>query len=229
MSVVIEPTKKFTWKAALENKRYKSRLITGGILFIAVMCSFTPFFQYIQKREGVVMHDYLLERITPVNVSMPLMLCIWAAALIIIIRVINCPGIFLKFLWFFVLLSLFRFTTILLVALNPPAGIITIVDPLSTMFYGKTFITKDLFFSGHTATVFGIFLCLQKKADRLFVLCLSVAVGILVLVQHMHYTVDVLCAPVFAYAAYWLALKITGLKNIPGSPRLVNKTVNDTA
>jgi len=225
MSKLIEPAKKFTWKAALENKYYKSRLIAGGILFIAIMCSFTPFFQYIQKREGAVMHDYLLEYITPVNVSMPLMLCIWAAALIIIIRVINCPGIFLHFLWFFVLLSLFRFITILLVELNPPAGIITIVDPLSTMFYGKNFITKDLFFSGHTATVFGIFLCLQKKADRLFVLCLAIAVGILVLVQHIHYTVDVLCAPLFAYAAYWLALKITGLKKIPGSPRLSNKPV----
>jgi hypothetical protein len=32
--------------------------------------------------------------------------------------------------------------------------------------------------------------------------------GFLVLVQHVHYTIDVVSAPVFAYICYWLATKV---------------------
>lgn len=206
----MEIAKKLDWKTAWENKDYKKRFITGMLIFTGIMCAFEPFFQYIQQRQGVIMHDVLLSYIKPVNVSVPLLLCIWSAAVLIIVRVLKSPSIFLKFLWSFILLSLLRFITILLVRLDPPEHLIAIVDPLSTMFYGKNFITKDLFFSGHTATMFIISFCLEKKADKLFVLCIAVAVGILVLVQHIHYTVDVVCAPVFAYFCYWAAVKISG-------------------
>jgi len=89
--------------------------------------------------------------------------------------------------------------------LNPPAGLIPLIDPLSNPFYGKGFVTKDLFFSGHTSTLFVMYLCFDQKIDKYFSLVTSTIVGILVLVQHVHYTIDVLAAPIFAF----FALKIT--------------------
>ncbi|HEX3079850.1 MAG TPA: phosphatase PAP2-related protein, partial [Puia sp.] len=81
-------------------------------------------------------------------------------------------------------------------------------------------ITHDLFFSGHTTTVFLIFLCLKKKRDRIYALIASILLGIFLLGQHVHYTIDVLAAPIFTYVAYRLALLFTKKENsllIPGN------------
>jgi membrane-associated phospholipid phosphatase len=112
---------------------------------------------------------------------------------------------FLTFLWAFIILSLFRVATIALVPLNAPAGLIGLVDPFSNFFYGDKFVTKDLFFSGHTSSVFLQYLCLQGKMDKRLALMATVVVGFLLLVQHVHYTMDVLGGFVFA----WLAWQVT--------------------
>lgn len=106
-----------------------------------------------------------------------------------------------------------------LISLNPPAGLIPLADPITNQFYGQRYITHDLFFSGHTTTVFLIFLCLKKKTDRIYALSASILLGILLLVQHVHYTIDVLAAPVFTYAFYRIALIITKIENKPIFPR----------
>ena len=99
---------------------------------------------------------------------------------------------FLTFTWAFIFLSIFRVLTILLVPLDPPGGLITLVDPLSNFFYGAKFVTKDLFFSGHTSTVFLLFLTIPGKTDKKLALIATFIVGLLLLVQHVHYTLDVL-------------------------------------
>ena len=97
-----------------------------------------------------------------------------------------------------------------LISLNPPAGLIPLADPITNQFYGAHYITHDLFFSGHTTTVFLIFLCLKKKWDRIYALFGIHSYWVFfLLVQHVHYTIDVLAAPVFTYAAYRLALLFT--------------------
>ena len=202
----------YSWPAALKDGFYRKRLIIGMALLIGVLTTFPFYFQYIQKREGVVLHDVLLYYIPAVNVSVPLFITIWLTALLIVVRVIKNPRIFLNFLWTFIVLSVLRFITIWLVAINPPEKLIALVDPLSNAFYGKSFITNDLFFSGHTATMFIIFLCLERKVDRRLALLASLIVGALVLVQHVHYTIDVVCAYPFAWLAYYAGCQLAGLK-----------------
>ena len=62
--------------------------------------------------------------------------------------------------------------------------------------------TKDLFFSGHTSTVVLLFLCLPGKVDKGLALISIVVVGSLLLVQHVHYTLDVLGAIFFTWLSY---------------------------
>jgi hypothetical protein len=93
--------------------------------------------------------------------------------------------------------------------LNPPAGLLPITDPLSNVLYGSKFITKDLFYSGHTGTLLLIYLNLKKKPERIYTLLCTIAVGILVLVQHVHYVIDVVSAPFFTYCCYLLGCKMT--------------------
>jgi membrane-associated phospholipid phosphatase len=112
------------------------------------------------------------------------------------------------FIYGYILVSLSRMLTINLFPLNPPVGLIPLIDPISNAFYGKTYITKDLFYSGHTSSIFLIFLCLRRRWDRLFTLIGTLLVGFLLLVQHVHYTIDVLGAFVFTYPLYWLGKRI---------------------
>jgi membrane-associated phospholipid phosphatase len=63
-------------------------------------------------------------------------------------------------------------------------------------------LNKDLFFSGHTATLFLIFLYLPGQPARRVFLPVILTVAMLLLLQHVHYTIDVVAAFPFAYAAF---------------------------
>ena len=130
-------------------------------------------------------------------------------AVLTLIRCIQQPSIFLMFLWGFILLSFSRMISIIAVPLNPPDNLLELIDPISNTFYGSKFVTKDLFYSGHTATQFLMFLCLKNKLDKLATLISTFLIGALVLVQHIHYTIDVLAAPLLTYLVFILVKKIT--------------------
>lgn len=74
-----------------------------------------------------------------------------------------------------------------------------------------TFITtgNDLFFSGHTGLPFLIALIFwgHMYIRRLFLLA-SVVFGAIVLLSHLHYTIDVFAAFFITYAIYHIAMKI---------------------
>lgn len=119
--------------------------------------------------------------------------------LLTLFRAIQSPIIYVRYVWLYILICLTRLLTITLVPLAPPAGWVELVDPLTGVFYGHSIITKDLFYSGHTATLVAMYFCLPKKSDRILVVIATITVGCLLLIQHIHYTIDVLAAPVFVY------------------------------
>jgi hypothetical protein len=80
------------------------------------------------------------------------------------------------------------------------------VDPFAAATTGTTLL-KDLFFSGHTATLFLLFLTARVSMVRLIFLLCTIATGALLMLQHVHYSVDVAAAPFFAYACYRGALR----------------------
>jgi membrane-associated phospholipid phosphatase len=146
--------------------------------------------------------------------SVLIFIIIWSSFLLVIIRSIQQPVFFLALLASMVLLTIVRIATIYLVVLDPPEGLIKLQDPLTSLTYGGRgiFITKDLFFSGHTSNLFMFYLCLQKKRDKIFVLLGTITVGILVLVQHVHYSMDVIGAFIITFILVkvvknWLGFK----------------------
>lgn len=184
------------WGRALENTRFRNKLLVGVVMLVFILMLFPYFFAFIEARNGVVLDDVLLRYIGPVDVSVPIFIIIWSTTLLFIIRSFYEPSVFIKVIYCLCLLSLVRMLSIYLTPLDPPASIIAIKDPLTSITYGgkDIFITKDLFFSGHTSNMLMMAMCFEKKTDKWVAYIAAVSVGILVLFQHAHYTIDVLAA-----------------------------------
>jgi len=195
------------WQDAWQSAWFRRRVIIGFVLVVVTLSLFPFFFQTIEKRNGILLHDPLLAWLHPHNVSLLIFVFIWAISLLGILRAVQTPSMFVTFIWAYWLLCILRTLAITLIPLDPPVGLVGLVDPISNFFYGEKFVTKDLFFSGHTSTVFLLFLCMPGRTDKKLALIATVVVGSLLLVQHVHYTLDVLGAIPFGWLAYWTARK----------------------
>ncbi|HSZ33064.1 MAG TPA: phosphatase PAP2-related protein [Puia sp.] len=202
-----------TWSSAWKMSSFRWKFWIGMLIFIGILIALPFFFNTIEERNGLFIADIFLKWIPPRNVSVAVFFLIWSCCLILIIRIYRDPMMLLVMLWAYNGVTLVRMACIGLISLNPPAGLIPLMDPITNQFYGQRYITHDLFFSGHTTTVFLIFLCLKNKYDRIYALSASILLGFLLLVQHVHYTIDVLGAPLFTYAVYRLTLIFTKREN----------------
>ncbi len=205
-SISVDTT--YDWQLAWGDRAFRKKTFAGVFFFVAVFTGLPFFFQHIQQRPGILLNDWILGAVHPYNVSALIFICIWTTLALTLIRAYKQPQFFLLMLYSYSVLSIFRYITISLVLLDAPAGLIPLVDPISNLFYGKTFITKDLFFSGHTSSLFLMYLCFSKKIDKYIALITTSLVAILVLVQHVHYTIDVLAAPIFTFIAFKITKKL---------------------
>ncbi|WP_429379446.1 phosphatase PAP2-related protein [Mucilaginibacter sp. UYCu711] len=195
------------WKRAWAQRRIRLLLFIGLCLVIPILATLPLFFVQIEARKGIQLNDFLLSHLPTFNLSVYIFLVIWGTGGLFLLRSISDPKLFIKFTWSYLIVSIFRVGTIYLVPLDPPKNIHELADPLTGVFYGHMIINKDLFFSGHTSILFLIFLCMPAKRDKRFAFGATVLVAIMLLIQHVHYTIDVLAAPFFTYFAYLLTTK----------------------
>lgn len=193
------------WKEACSTSPKIIRLLSGSVILFTILSLLPHFFTRIEKRQGVVLNDWLLAAIPPHNVSALIFIVIWGMGLLILFRAIYKPEIYVTYIWALIFVCIARMISITLVALEPPIGLIKLVDPLTGVFYGEATITKDLFFSGHIATVTLIFLCLEKRNDKIIAFLAVIATAILLVIQHIHYTIDIVASPIITYTCFRFA------------------------
>ena len=196
------------WTQEWKLTAFRKRLFTVLVIIFIVVSVNPFFFNYIQQRNGVVLNDWLLNFIPQHDVSIPIFCILWSVILLAVCRAVQNPRFLIIAGWTVLLLFVSRIISITLVPLNLPKGLIYLHDPVTAFFYGGQLITKDLFYSGHTATMFLIFLCLENRYDKAYALFATVAIATLLLVQHAHYTIDIVAAPFFTYILYRLSKKI---------------------
>jgi membrane-associated phospholipid phosphatase len=199
-----------SWLEAWQHKRFRYKTIIALLLVAIILIMLPTFFAFIEKRDGMVLQDYVLDAIPAMDVSIPTFAIIWSVVLLVFYRIYQNPRLFLVVAYGFILMCVLRVLTISLLPLHPPTGLIVLKDPIANIAYGGNgiFITKDLFYSGHTGNMFLFFLCLEHKWDKIIALTASFLVGILVMVQHIHYSIDVLAAFLFTYFIYLGAKKL---------------------
>lgn len=197
------------WKNELSNKSFRNATIILPIATVLTMVIFTRFLNFIELRPGVVIPDPLLALFSPVDISWFTFIIMYGALIVGIISLAYYPKALLTAILSYIVMIYLRIPAMWSIPLEAPATILPLIDPLvSDVGVGRQ-MTKDLFFSGHTATIMIIFLNSVNKSWRNVFLILTILVAICVLIQHVHYTVDVIAAPFFAYCAFLIGRNLS--------------------
>ena len=193
------------WTHAWNERRFRWEFPLTLSALVAVLVVMARFLSWVERRPGVVLPDPVLAVIPPRDVTWVTFLLIYAGILTAVAVLLPHPRRLVLGLQAYVVMVLLRMAAMVLTPLEAPPGMIALQDPLVEVLGPGQVLTKDLFFSGHTSTMFLLALMAPGRATRIFFLACTVVVGSCVLWQHVHYTVDVLVAPLFAFAAYALA------------------------
>ena len=174
------------------------------------LIALAPFFQFIQTKTGTTLSDPILNALPSYDLSIPIFILIYGMIIASIVVHYSNPHFMLMALASYCTANYLRMITIYLFTLEAPAGLIPLSDPfVSLIAYENTFV-KDLFFSGHIATLFVVVFPEPKPVFKYIKLAATLIVAGMLLIQHIHYTIDILAAPLFAYAAYQLIKKGLG-------------------
>jgi len=197
------------WKEFLTDKKKQKELIISIPFLAAILIIFPQFLQFVEARQGVVFTDPILVLFNPIDLTWLTFGLIYLS-IITIFSLAKKPERLLFTLQCYGLMVFFRLIVMYLLPLEAPATLISLNDPFVQLLGTGEILTKDLFFSGHTATLFLLFLIMEKRVIKIIFIASTILVGIAVMLQHVHYVVGVAVAPFFAYTSYKI---IDGLKN----------------
>ncbi len=193
------------WKEAWANRRFRISLLVTLVVLFTVLQVIIRVMDFMETQPGARIDDPILALLPPTDMTWPLTFLIYSNLMLLLWGNRNHPKELLMAMQTYSLMIFARTVTLYTFPLEAPEGIIPLADPLVQWKSEYSIVhTKDLFFSGHTATVFMCFLTTVSRWMRVWFLIATVLVGFFVLLQHVHYTIDVLAAPFVSYLCYRL-------------------------
>lgn len=196
---------KSAWIVAFKDIAFRKEFFITVLCLYGLMIFSQLFFFRMEQRAGTVWNDVFLNLLPPCNVSWIIFSTIYLSTLVVLGYLFFFPIRMVVAIQAYIFLTAMRLAFIYILPLNPPAGMLLLADPLLDYFvYDDNVITKDLFFSGHTSSVFLFFLLVRGRMLNYIMLAATGLVAFLILLQHAHYTADVVAAPFFS----WFALSV---------------------
>ncbi len=175
---------------------------------LLVLSRMTNFLNQIELRPGALLADPVLQAIAPKDLTWLAFGLIYGGLVFAIFHLLRHPERLILGMQGYTIMLLLRAIAMSVLPLDPPPGIIVLKDPFVEFFGNSSApLTRDLFFSGHTSTMFLLYLASVNPKIRYLFLVSTLGIAACVLIQHVHYTVDVVAAPFFAYGAMRMAGK----------------------
>jgi hypothetical protein len=190
------------WRSALAVRRFRVLAFAAPVVVTGVLLAFRRFLEFVEARPGAALADPVLPFIAPRDVSAVVFTTMYLALLLGLVVLARRPDRLVPGLWAYAAMLVVRAIAMYLVPLDPPAGLVPLRDPFVDLFGEHRALTRDLFFSGHTATLFLLALVLPMRAPRIAAMVATFIVATGTLVHHAHYTIDVIVAPFAAYACH---------------------------
>lgn len=186
------------WKKEIWKHKH---LIFFSLIFLIIAIILDYFAGvYVTNTTGVVAPDIILDNIPTIDLDF-----IFIYGYMIVIAILFIHPLFFKVselhkvISQFSLLIMVRALFTCLTHLQIPTDAISfkIPDIISIISF-----KNDLFFSGHTAVTFLGFLLFRHSKLKYFFLISSVIMGAVVLLMHVHYTIDVVSAFFITYGTF---------------------------
>ena len=179
-------------------------LITPGLFFIYSALT-QKLGNYVEMRKGVQLEDSLLQIFPRIDFSAPIFFLLYLSMALVLITHLHKPRIILRIIEMHFVVAVVRQLCIFIVALDPPVGIIVLRDLFleNTVYPRHSPLTKDLFFSGHVASIWIYFLCAEKKWLKYYFVFATFAMTYMILSMRVHYTYDVYGAIFFTTLIYF--------------------------
>lgn len=197
------------WKEFAVKRSNIIIFVLTAILFLSCMLLFARFLLFIESRPDEAMQDPLMMYFQAKDFNIPIFILIYGSIFLAFAYLIPHPKLLTLGLHAYIIMLIFRTIIMYLTPLDVPVGTINLRDPLIFFLGPGKPVTKDLFFSGHIATLTILYLTAGKKFLKYIFFIVAVAVGLMILLQKAHYTTDLITAPFISYAAYIIAKKIS--------------------
>jgi len=199
---------KENWEKAWKNTVFRPYISIILVMFVTVIFVYGQCLDFIEARPGSIISDPILNLFSPLEVTWFTFGIIYISVIVTLIRLSWQPSQLLITFQAYIFIALARMASMYLIPLDPPPLLIPLEDPF-VQSVSSGVLTRDLFFSGHTSTMFLLYLSCTSRKMRIFFLIGTILVGMLVLVQHVHYTIDVVAAPFYAFTCYKISSFLT--------------------
>ena len=196
------------WAEAWRDRGFRLQAALTAPALAAALMALARFVRWVETRPGATLPDPVLAFLVPRDVTWLTFSLIYAGILSGVALLLRRPRDLLTALQAYAVMVAFRIAVMWATPLDPPPGMIALQDPFVERLGTGQLLTRDLFFSGHTSTMFLLFLAAPGRLARGFFLACTILVGGCVLWQQVHYAVDVMAAPFFAYAAWRVAARL---------------------
>ncbi len=192
----------------------RREFIVSFAILASVMVGMLRFLHYNEARTGHSLRDPLMALFQPIDLSGLTFLLLYLGLGCTIVMLLLRPGRLLIGMQIYAVYAALRVLAMYFVPLEPPEGMIPLADPLIQWAQTGSQLNKDLFFSGHTATMFICYLILPPGRWRSIFLAGVLVMGLCLVIQRVHYSIDVVAAPFFCFGAYAFVLRIRKLASL---------------
>lgn len=192
------------WKEAFSDRRFALKFFLAPGLFFLYSALTQNLGNFVEARKGIRLEDPLLYWLPSHDYSVLVFAVLYGSLSLLVLTHLNQPRVIWRVIEMHFLVAIVRQVCILLVALEPPAGLIVLRDVFleNTVYPRHSPLTKDLFFSGHVASVYLYFLCARIKQIRWVLLGSIALMTFMILSMRVHYTYDVYGAFLFTFLIY---------------------------
>ncbi len=194
------------WKEALNNRQFLLELPTFSIICF-VMLYYSPLWMsLVENQQGKILYDPILDALPAIDCSIAIMTIVYGSMFLSLSVLLTQPMKFMHAVKTFYIVVTLRYLLIYIIALEPHPSIILLKDPfLAMIVYDSQAITKDLFFSGHMSTICMAFIFMPYKPLKYLLLVACISLGLLLMIQHVHYSYDVFAAIIITWGGYRIA------------------------
>lgn len=223
---------KTSWTSCWSNRFFRVHFFFSFFIFAFVIHLSCMFLSIWETRKGFILIDPLLSRLTPREFSTQIFALVHSSLLITLVLFLASPKKLLKALQAYALVLFLRTLSIYILPLEAPRGMIFLQDPVTAFFLNSVnVVTKDLFFSGHISAMCLFVYFTENRIWKTYLMIATPVLATMILWQHVHYSIDVMAAPLFTYLGCRFIDKVNetwefGIDNIESKPLEAQRMLN---